>query len=66
MKKNKNKKINRIEFIKSSIRNILVGLFAVFGVRLVLKKQLKIRKRKIISFFTGVNIVPYAPHVNML
>ncbi len=35
---------NRIEFLQSSIRYILVGIFAIFGVRLVSKKPTKNKK----------------------
>ncbi len=35
---------NRAEFLRSSIRFILVGFFAIFGVRLVLKKTTKNKK----------------------
>ena len=44
MTKNKSKKVNRTEFLRSSIRFILLGLFAISGVRLVSKKTTENKK----------------------
>ena len=38
-KKNKDKKINRIEFLRSSVRYSFIGLFAVLSGRIFLKKS---------------------------
>ncbi len=44
---------NRAEFLQSSIRYILVGLFAIFGVRLVSKKPTKNKKIQNYNILSG-------------